>query len=130
MWLTCPAALRAGSRVLVLPRDDPGGEDVREALDVDVRPRRTLHPRGALGPQDVDSSLEQTATERDLVLLELELLDELLQILVGEGAEIGQRVHGAFPLGALRPVKQQSYRGVNLSLRLLPRFAARPHLPA
>ena len=71
-------------------------EDVGEPLDVDVGDALPLQPRGALGPQDVDSALEQPAAVGDLVLLVLELVDQRLEVVVGQGAEIGQRFRRAF----------------------------------
>ena len=47
-----------------------------------------------LGAQDVDLPVQDPALVGDVDLLLRELLDELLELLVGERAEVGERVHG------------------------------------
>jgi hypothetical protein len=49
-------------------------------------------PVDELRPQDVDLAVEDPALVRNLLLLLRELLDEVLQLVVGERAEIGKRV--------------------------------------
>src|SRR5205823_1127059 len=75
------------------------GEDVRERLDVDgvqdAPPLRLLQPGYELGPQDVDLSVQQPPAIRHLLLLAREVVDELLQILVGQCRKIRQRFHRA-----------------------------------
>src|SRR5205823_1390661 len=75
------------------------GEDVRERLDVDgvqdAPPLRLLQPGYELGPQDVDLSVQQPPAIRHLLLLAREVVDQLLQILVGQCRKIRQRFHRA-----------------------------------
>ena len=52
-----------------------------------------LQPRRALGAEDVDPPLEQAAAEGHLVLLLRQLVDQRLQVVVGERGEIGKRFH-------------------------------------
>jgi len=59
---------------------------------------RLLEARDELGAQDVDLPVQQTPLVRDLVLLARQVVDELLEVVVGELAEIGQR----FQLAAFR----------------------------
>src|SRR5690242_13391072 len=84
--------------LLRVPRGPPG-EDVGELLDVvagdDLLPALVLLPQPVdeLRAQDVDLAVEDPALVRDVDLLLRELLDEVLQLLVGERAEVGKGVH-------------------------------------
>src|SRR5918911_1629980 len=75
------------------------GEDVGELLDVvagdDLLPALVLlaQPVDELRAQDVDLAVEDPALVGDVDLLLRELLDEVLQLLVGERAEVGKGVH-------------------------------------
>ena len=60
----------------------------------DALPLRLLETRDELGAQDVDLPVQQAPLIRDLVLLTREVVDELLQVVVGQRGEIGQRFHG------------------------------------
>jgi len=46
-----------------------------------------------LGAQDVDLAVQDAPTVRHLLLLVSELLDEVLELLIGERTEIGEGVH-------------------------------------
>ena len=62
-------------------------------------PERLLQPRDELGAEDVDLAVQDAALVADLALLRLEVVLELLELFVGERAEIRERFHGhaAFP---------------------------------
>src|SRR5881628_5163 len=74
-------------------------EDLRQAVDVDLvedaPPARALQAHDELGAQDVDLAVQDPAVEADLTLLLLEVADHGLELVVGERAEIGDRVHSA-----------------------------------
>ena len=75
------------------------GEDVGQLLDVRARDHvlaalvLLAQAVDQLGAQDVDLAVQDAALVGDLELFLGELLDEVLQLLVGERAEIGKRVH-------------------------------------
>ena len=122
---------RRGSLVLVLPGVAAGGEDVGETLDVDVGRPRALQPRRALCPQDVDPPLEQAAPDtRPRSPRARASRSASLRSSSESVPRSGSASMEPFRRGLVRSVKQQTYRGVNLSLRLLPRFAAPHRLPA
>ena len=52
-------------------------------------------PVHQLGAQDVDLAVQDPALVGDLLLLLRELLDQVLQLLVGESAEVGEGVHAS-----------------------------------
>src|SRR5262245_32499411 len=85
---------------LVDPAGSAAGEDVGQPLDVgardDVLTTLVLLAQAVdqLGAQDVDLAVEDPAPVGHLLLLVRELLDEVLELLVREGAEIGKSVHG------------------------------------
>ena len=60
---------------------------------------RVPEPRNEFGAEDVDLPVQQTAPVRHLLLLAGQLVDELLQILVGESREVGQRFHESLSPG-------------------------------
>ena len=74
-------------------------EDVRELLDVgageDVLAALVLLAQAVdeLGAQDVDLAVEDAALVADLELLLGQLLDQVLQLLIGQGAEVREGVH-------------------------------------
>src|SRR5437588_2385426 len=55
-----------------------------------------------LGAQDVDLAVENAALVGDLLLLLRQLVDEALELLVGESAEIGKGFHGVLEAGGER----------------------------
>src|SRR6266542_4911271 len=68
------------------------GEDFAQRLDVDVLEHAAalglLEPRHHLGAENVDLAVEDAAAVRDLLLLTGVLVDQALQILVGQRCEI------------------------------------------
>ena len=72
------------------------GEDLRQPIDVDLAERALprsdllLEPGDELGAQDVDLPVQEPAPVRDFLLFALEIVDQFLQIGVGERGEIGQ----------------------------------------
>ena len=70
-------------------------EDERRGVDLleDAPAAGALEPGHELGPEDVDLPVQDPAPIADLTLLGLELVLQLLQLLVGHGAEIGQGFH-------------------------------------
>src|SRR3954447_12884676 len=100
------AALRAVERHLGVPllgllrvAGRPAREDVGELLDIVARDdllaalMLLAQPVHELRAQDVDLAVEDAALVGDVDFLLLELLDQVLELLVGERAEIGERVH-------------------------------------
>ena len=91
---------RRRGQSLVVRTGRAAGEDVGEPLDVgagdDVLAALVLLAQAVdeLGTQDVDLAVQDAALVGDLELLLGELLDQVLQLLVGEGAEVGEGVHG------------------------------------
>src|SRR5215210_7663850 len=75
------------------------GQDRRELVDVDLAERALprsdllLEARDELRAKDVDLAVQQAAAIRDLLLLVLEIVDERLQVGVGQGYEIRKRFH-------------------------------------
>src|SRR5215207_4459375 len=76
------------------------GEDLGELLEVGLDDRARLprldgllQPILELGLQDVDLAVQDPAAVGDLVLLLLQVLDQLLELVVGQRSEIGQRFH-------------------------------------
>jgi hypothetical protein len=67
-------------------------EDVGQPLDVDLvedaPAARALEARDQLGAQDVDLPVQDAPLERDLALLGAEIVDQKLELLVWERAEI------------------------------------------
>src|SRR4051794_13894233 len=92
---------RQGLLVLLAVAGRPAGENVGELLDVvagdDLLAALVLLAQAVdeLGAQDVDLPVEDPPLVRDVDLLLRELLDEVLELLVGEGAEVGEGVHRA-----------------------------------
>ena len=74
-------------------------QDLRQAVDVDLvehaAPAGALQPRDELGAQDVDLAVQEAALVADLALLLLEVVDQALQLVVGQRAKIRERFHGA-----------------------------------
>src|SRR3954447_4477263 len=100
------AALRVMERHLGVPllgllrvAGRPAREDVGELLDVVARDdflaalMLLAQPVHELRAQDVDLAVEDAALVGDVDFLLRELLDQVLELLVGERAEIGERVH-------------------------------------
>src|SRR5215216_3440891 len=76
------------------------GEDLGGLLEVGLDDRAPLprldgllQPVLELGLQNVDLAVQDPAAVRDLVLLLLETVDQLLELVVGQRSEIGQRFH-------------------------------------
>src|SRR5215204_6731528 len=76
------------------------GEDLGELLEVGLDDRARLprldgplQPVLELGLQDVDLAVQDPATVGDLVFLLLQAVDQLLELVVGQRSEIGQRFH-------------------------------------
>src|SRR5947209_2534790 len=75
-------------------------EYVRELLDVGAADHGlalltfAAQAVDELGPEDVDLAVQYPALVGDLLLLLREVVDERLQLLVGEGAEVRECVHG------------------------------------
>src|ERR687886_1322951 len=94
----CDMPLRGRSRL--------GGEDLRQLVDVgtleDASAARLLQTRDELRAQQVDAAVEDAAAVRHLALLLLELVDQLLELLVGKRREIGKRFHGSQSTGGLK----------------------------
>src|SRR4051812_34514918 len=91
------ASLARGRRLVAsrAPREDVGeapdvvaGDHVLAALVL------LAQAVDELRAEDVDLAVEDPPLVRDVDLLLGELLDEVLQLLVGERAEVGERVHG------------------------------------
>ena len=78
-------------------------------------PSRLLQPGDELGPQDVDLPVQEPPAVRHLLLLARQLVDELLQVVVGQCRKIRQRFHQAL-----------SYWRVKLNFSLCPRMEQRP----
>jgi hypothetical protein len=74
-----------------------------------AQPLGLLEPRYELRAEDVDLPVEQPAPVRHLLLLDGQIVDELLQILVGQDREVGQRFHVSLSPGI---------PGVNLNFSL------------
>ena len=78
---------------------DETGEYVGELLDVVAGDQRialrmlVAQAADQLGAQDVDLAVEDPPAVRHLLLLVSELLDEVLELLVGERTQIGEGVH-------------------------------------
>src|SRR4051794_38922857 len=115
------AALRAVERHLAVPllgllrvAGRAAREDVRQLLDVVARddllaPLVLLaQPVDELGAQDVDLAVEDATLIGDVDFLFRELLDEILELLVGERAEVGEGVHAG----------EHTSESVTLKLRL------------
>src|SRR5919201_4459008 len=68
-----------------------GRQDLREPIDVelveDAASLRLLQAGDELRAQDVDLAVEQPAAVRDLLLLLREVVDQLLEVVVGERGE-------------------------------------------
>ena len=102
------------------------GEDLRQPAR--RRPRRAGSPprrraaeaRDELRAQDVDLAVQDPPLVRDSFSSALEVVDQVLELLVGERGEIGQRVPlEPFRLRCWTPaLKQAAARRVNLSLRI------------
>src|SRR4029078_5041642 len=83
-------------RSLGVGRRGLAGEDVGQPVEVDLAElplSLLLEPRDELRTQDVELAVQQAALERDLVLLCLELLDQILQLGVGEACKVRKRFH-------------------------------------
>src|SRR5579875_688322 len=102
------------------PRDAPG-EDVGELLNVGSADHELAalvllaQPVDQLSAEDVDLAVEDAPLVGDLHLLLGQLLDEFLELLIGQRAEVWKRVHygmvlpygrgsrcGQYTAGALR----------------------------
>src|SRR5262249_26981871 len=84
------------------------GEDVGQTLDVGTRDHvlarlmlfaQAIHE---LGAQDVDLAVQDPALVGDVDLLFGQLLDEVLELLIRERAEVRKRVHWVFLLSNAR----------------------------
>ncbi len=65
-----------------------------------------------LRAQDVDLPVQEPALVGDLVLLLLQIVDQLLEVVVGQRAEIGQRFQlAAFRVEGSPAVKQRPPKG-------------------
>src|SRR5437870_945751 len=111
------------------------GEDLAQPVDVDLAehaaPAGALEPSNVLGTEDVDLAVEDPAPVAHVALFCLELVLQLLQLLVREGAEIRERFHRslAFPVDR-RGFKRTRPRTVNLNLRIqAPDFRPWPRSP-
>src|SRR4051794_7422611 len=95
-------------------------EDLRQPVDVDLvedaAAARRLAPRHELGPEDVDLAVQHAAAVAHLVLFGLEVVDQLLEPLVGEGAEIREKFHLNLSF-ALPLITAERPQTVNLNLR-------------
>ena len=56
-------------------------------------PARLLQARDELSPEQIDSRMKQAPLVRDLLFLAREVVDQLLEIVVGEVREVGERFH-------------------------------------
>ena len=111
------------ARAQPCPRGSPRACPCRRARG---RPAARL-PQASLQlrAQDVDLSVQDPAPVRDLLLLLRQVVDQLLEIVVGKRCEIGKGFHGVPFVGeATAPSVAGGARRFNLSLRLLP--PARP----
>src|SRR3954454_4536802 len=116
------ASLARGRRLVAsrAPREDVGeapdvvaGDHVLAALVL------LAQAVDELRAEDVDLAVEDPPLVRDVDLLLGELLDEVLQLLVGERAEVGERVHeGSYLLGTGSRQSSAPPATVNLSLRV------------
>src|SRR4051812_40057880 len=92
MWWLTDARRAASCRRRRLAR-----EDLRQTVDVEVvehaAPAGRLEPRDQLGLQDVDLAVQDAALVADLLLFGLQIVDQLLELLVREGAEIREKFH-------------------------------------
>src|ERR687897_466147 len=74
-------------------------EDVGELLDISARDHRLAllaplaQPVDELSAQDVDLAVQDATPVRDLLLLLGEILDQVLQLLIGERSQIRESVH-------------------------------------
>src|SRR5919202_2821113 len=90
------------SRLFLAARRDLARQDGGEPLHVgpadDLLPALVLaaQPVDQLGAQDVDLAVEYPAAVGDVELLLGQLLDQVLELLVGERAEIRERLHAVF----------------------------------
>src|SRR5438094_1555285 len=92
------------------------GEDLRQVVDIDLVEDALapglLQAGDELRAQDVDLPVQEPALVRDLVLLLGQIVDQLLEVVVGQRAEIGQRFQlAAFLVEGLRAVKQRPPKG-------------------
>src|SRR5581483_10846587 len=78
-----PGSRRRSRRRRRLPRQDVG-EPVKVVLVEDAPAPAPLQADDELGAEDVDLAVEQAALVADLPLLLLEVVDEGLQLLVGQ----------------------------------------------
>src|ERR671936_2291201 len=89
--LSCPPLALAA-------RSGLAGEDLGQPVDVHLVEHalasRLLQPRLQLCAQKVDPAVENPPSVRDLLLLFGEVLDQLLEIVVGERVERGKGFHG------------------------------------
>ena len=79
-----------------------------------------LEPRDELGVQDVDLAVQDSALVRDLVLLGLELVDQLLQVAIGIVARSGSASTRPFFEGSGRCIEAAAAQGSTSNLRLAP----------
>src|SRR3954468_7908075 len=98
------------------------GQDVGEALDVGAGDDLLAafvplaQPIHALGTEDVDLPVQDAAAVGHLLLLVRELLDEVLELLVGERPQVGEGVHRRQFLSS---DDEGNLSNVKLSLRLV-----------
>src|SRR5581483_3078584 len=90
------------------------GEDLRQPVEVDVRELPLpllLQPRDQLRAQDVQLPVQKAATVRDVVLLGLELVDQLLELGVRDAGEVRKRFHRILSFAGPTPLKQAPRQG-------------------
>ena len=88
---------RATCALCVARRGCLAGEDRCELVDVDLvehaLPPGLTQPRLQLGAEQVDLAVQDPPPVRDLQLLLGQVVDQLLEVVVRERAEIGKRFH-------------------------------------
>src|SRR3954471_8540559 len=120
----------AGALLDVAFGDALAREDVRELLDVGAGEHGLAllvllaQPVDELGAENVDLAVQDAAVVGDLLLLLSQLLDEVLELLVGERAEVWEGVQDGSVLSRVRAGLASIERAVKLSLRLSPPRAA------
>src|SRR6266550_110775 len=92
------------------------GQDLGQRFNVDLvehtLPAGLLQARDELGPEEIDSRMEQTPLIGDLVLLTGEVVDQVLEIVVGEVREVRERFQrAAFRVEGPSAVKQRTAKG-------------------
>src|SRR5262249_12587641 len=75
------------------PRREAPGQTLDVELVEDARAPGLLETRDELRAQDVDLAVQETPLVRDLELLLREIVDQLLEVVVGERSEIREWLH-------------------------------------